>query len=125
MTYQLVGAVGFVVHAESVDDGGAGFVKTQHVHFGAFRRSLITTLSSAATAVMSQKCARRKSIVTLAIASLKSNALMNWSAELKNTAGNGIRTVIRRFIQFRPHREVVANLVGENNAASNTPTRTP
>ncbi len=31
----------------------------------------------------------------------------------EHLAGNGIRTVIRRFIQFRTHREVVANLVGE------------
>src|SRR5690606_4152845 len=49
------------------------------------RRNLSTTLSSAETAVMSQKCAWVRSMVTLATASLKSNEAANLSAELKNT----------------------------------------
>ena len=85
VTYQLVGAVGFVVHAESVDDGGAGFVKTQHVHLGAFSAQLDHHFV---------QCSDRGDVPEMRAAQvdrdlgdrlLESNALMNLSAELKNT----------------------------------------
>ena len=50
-----------------------------------WRRSLITALSSEDTDVISQKCARFRSITIFSTASLKSKAAINLSAELKKT----------------------------------------
>ncbi|MNU09908.1 hypothetical protein D3C72_2567580 [compost metagenome] len=40
VVHQLVGGVRFVVHAEAVDDGGAGLVEAQHFDVGAFAAQL-------------------------------------------------------------------------------------
>src|SRR5690606_16684399 len=40
LAHQLVDGVRLVVHAEAVDDGGAGLVEPEHFHFGALAAEL-------------------------------------------------------------------------------------